>query len=279
MTATVRSVRLAVRCSPGERALWEEVTSLMNDGLRGACTFQCVWRDDLCSAADDGCDVLCLSMLPDLWRPRSDWPVIEAEWRLAAAVLRERELVRGATVFVVTIFRYTTGEDCALLPLLRRLNLLAARLSQEFGLFVIDVDRMLAHAGAVNLLAEARLASAEARHSAADTIVETLLSVGIDHLSEATAIHDALSWHKARRAIGSTGLSTPASMGQLKRSHVKGHTQASLSESHDVYGGIRSVLRDLCAPRLGLRWRMPLMLALLRMASGRVSGRIVRQRL
>jgi len=273
------SARLAVRCSAGERALWEETTSLMNDALRGASTFQFVWREDLCPAADDGCDVQCLSMLPELSRPRGDWPLIEAEWRGAAAVLRDRELARGGTVFIVNVFRYTTGEDYALLPLLRRLNLLAARLSQEFGLFVIDLDRMLAHTGAVNLHADARLATAEARHAAADAIVETLLSVGIDHVAEATAIEAALSWHKARRVSGPTGLSIPVNLGQLKRSYVKGHTQTSLSESHDVYGGIQSVLRDLCAPRFGIRWRMPLLLALLRMATGRVSGRIVRQRL
>jgi hypothetical protein len=279
MTAALRSVRLAVRCSPGERVLWEEIASLINDGLRDACSFQVVWRNDLCPAEDDSCDVLCLSMLPDLWRPRSEWPAIEAEWRAAAAALRERELARGATVFVVTIFRYTTGEDCAVLPLLRRLNLLAARLSQEFGLFVIDVDRMLADAGALNLRADARLATAEARRAAADTIVETLLRVGIDHVAEPAAIDAALSWHQARGAVGTTGLSAPVSLAQMKRSYARGHTQASLISSHDVYGGISNVLRDLCAPRLGLRWRMPLMLLLLRMASGRVSARIARQRL
>jgi len=267
-----------VRCSPNEHALWEEITGLMNEGLQGACRFQTVWRDELCPAVDDGCDLLCLSMLPDLSRPGSAWPTIEAEWRRAAAVLRDRELARAATVFVITIFRYTTGEDCAVLPLLRRLNLLAARLSQQFGLFVIDVDRMLAHVGAVNLCADARLASAEARHAAADAIVETLLTIGIEHVADAAAVQAALSWHKPRRESGPSDIATPASMGQIRRSQVKGHTQASLSGSHEVYGGIRSVLRDLCAPRLGLKWRMPLVRALLRMVSGRVSGSIVRQR-
>jgi hypothetical protein len=279
MTVPTAGVRLAVRCSPGERALWEEAVSLMNEALRGANAVQCLWRDNLYPAKDDDCDVLCLSMLPDLWRPRSDWPAIEAQWRVAAAALRERELARGATVFIVTIFRYTTAEDRALLPLLRRLNLLAARVSQEFGLFVIDVDRMLAHAGAVNLRADARLATAEARRAAADTIVETLLSVGIDHVAEPAAVHAASNWHKARRVIATTGHSTSLGLAPMKRSYASGHTQASLSASHDVYGGISSVLRDLCAPRLGLRWRIPLILALLRMTVGRMSGRIAGQRL
>lgn len=279
MTASVGSARLAVRCAPTERALWQEVTSRLNEGLSGARTFHSVWRDDLCPAADDGCDVLCLSMLPDLSRPRSAWPAIEAQWRLGAAALRNRELERGATVFIVTIFRYTTGEDNALLPMLRRLNLLAARLSQEFGLFVIDIDRIFAHAGGMELRADARLASAEARRSAADLIVESLLSVGIDHVAEPAAIQAARSWHEARRVVRSAGPSTAASSGQMKRSYVRGRTQTSLTQSHDVYGGIHSVLRDLCAPRVGLRWRMPLLFALWRMASGRVIGRIVRQRL
>jgi hypothetical protein len=269
---------VAVRCSPAERALWQEVSSLTNEDMRGACTFQCVWRNDLYPAEDDGCDVLCLSMLPELRPPCSDCSITEAQWRAAAALLRDRELARGATVFIVTIFRYTTGEDYALLSLLRRLNLLAARLSQEFGLFVIDVDRMLAHAGALNLHADARLATAEARRAAADAIVETLLSVGIDHIAEPAAIQAALSRHKARGVIGPSGVSTPISLAQLKHSFAQGHTQVSLNSSHDVYGGIANVLRDLCAPRLGLRWRMPLILVLLRMASGRLSARIARQR-
>jgi hypothetical protein len=279
MIVPTRVVRVAVRCSPGERALWEETISLMNEELRGACAVQCLWRDSLYQAEDDACDVLCLSMLPDLWRPRSDWGAIEAQWRVAAAALRERELARGATVFIVTIFRYTTAEDRALLPLLRRLNLLAARLSQEFGVFVVDVDRVLAHAGAVNVHADARLATAEAGRAAADTIVETLLSVGIDHVAKPAAIHAALSRHKARRVIATTGHSTSLGVAQMRRSYASGHTQASLSASHDVYGGISSVLRDLCAPRLGLRWRLPLMLVLLRMTLGRVSARIAGQRL
>src|ERR1039458_6825792 len=99
MTSAVRNVRIAVRGAPGERVLWEEVIGLMNAGLQGACTFQCLWRDELGLPADDGCDVLCLSMLPELSRQVSDWPAIEAEWRRAAALLRERELARGGVVF------------------------------------------------------------------------------------------------------------------------------------------------------------------------------------
>jgi hypothetical protein len=279
VTATPATARLAVRCSPAEYALWQQVAVRLTDELQGVCRFDCIWRDALCPVEDDGCDVVCLSMLPDLGRTHGDWPIIEQEWRRAAAALRERELARGATVFAVSIFRYTTGDDCSVLPLLRRLNLLATRLSQEFGFFVIDIDRAFADAGAMNLQADARLGSAEARLSASNTVVETLLTVGIDHLVDAAAIHAALARHKLRYSGGSTGLSALSYSGPLKRTHVNGHAQASLAGSHDVYGGIRSVLRDLCAPRIGLRWRMPLMRALLRMVSGRVSGGIARPRL
>lgn len=126
--------------------------------------------------------------------------------------------------------------------------------------------------------ADARLASAEARRSAADLIVDSLLSVGIDHVAAPAAIQAARSWHESRRVIGSAGPSTAASVGQMKRSYVRGRAQTSVTQSHDVYGGIHSVMQDLCAPRLGLRWRMPLLFALWQMASGRVIGRIVRQR-
>jgi hypothetical protein len=279
MSASVGSARLAIRCGPTERALWQEVSSGLNEALSGARSFKSVWRDELCPVADDDCDVLCLSMLPELSRPRTDWPAIEAQWLLAGAALRDRELERGATVFIATLFRYTTGGDHALLPMLRRLNLLAARLSQEFGLFVIDIDRIFAHAGGMQLGADVRLASAEARRSAAELIVDSLLSVGLDHVAEPAAIQTARSRHELRRLVGSRGPVTAASLGQMKRSYVKGRTQTSLTKSHDVYGGIQSVLRDLCAPRLGLRWRVPLLFELWRMACGRVIGGIVRQRM
>jgi hypothetical protein len=279
MTARSGGACLAVRCAATEHALWQEVTSGLNEALGGACTFQSVWRDDLCPTADDGCDVLCLSMLPDLCRPRSEWPAIEAQWRLAAAALRDRELERGAMVFIVTLFRYTTPEDVALRPLLRRLNLLAARLSQEFGLFVIDIDRTFAHAGGLELGADARLVSVEARRSAADLIVDSLLSIGIDHVAEPAAIQTARSWYGSRRVGASAYAPTVASSGQIKLSYVKGRAQTSMTQSHDVYGGIHSILRDLGAPRLGLRWRFPLLVALWRLAWERALRRIVRQRM
>ncbi|HEY3732106.1 MAG TPA: hypothetical protein VGL28_12680 [Steroidobacteraceae bacterium] len=278
MTATVDRARLAVRCAPAERALWQEVTARLNEGLSDARTFQAVWRDDLSPPADDGCDVLCLSMFPELSRPRGDWQAIEAQWRVAVAGLRDREIERGASVYIVTLFRYTTAGDHALLPMLRRLNLLAVHLSQEFGLFVIDIDRIFAHAGGRQLSADVRLASAAARRSAADAIVERLLSTGIDQVVEPAAIQAARNWLESRRVVGPASTATAAAAGLIERRYVRGRAQTSLTQSHDVYGGIRSLFRDLCAPRRGLKWRMPLLIALWRMVSDRVISRIGWQR-
>lgn len=276
MTAGPGVVRIGIRCTSGERAIWDGVIGLLNGGLQGYCSFQPVWYNQLAEAPVESCRLYCLSMIPDLSRPEADWSQLEAEWRHAAAVLREQAAAHDAVVFVTTISRYTSARDHAVLALLRRLNLLAARLSQEFGLLVIDVDRMIAHTGAVNLDADARLSSTVARQFVIDLIVETLLNVGLDHVLEPTAIQSASSWHLAHRATA--GVAAPTFVGQLRRSSVKGHNQAFLTGAHDVYGGIRSMLRDLCAPRRGLGWRMPLMLELLRVVSGRLSARIIRQR-
>jgi hypothetical protein len=275
---SVGSARVAVRCAPQERALWQQVVATLDQALGGVGTFQTVWRDDLYPLADDGCDVLCLSMFPELSRPSGDWRAIEAQWRVAAAALRDREIERGAPVYIVTLFRHTTAQDHTLLPMLRRLNLLAVRLSREFGLFVIDIDRLCAHAGGGPLRVDVRLASSEARRTVADLIVDPLLSTGIDHVAEPAAIQAARQWLESRPVVGSASTATPASSGQIERRHVRGRPQAVMTQSHDLYGGIRSLVRDLCAPRRGLKWRMPLLLALWRMLFGRVISRIGWQR-
>jgi hypothetical protein len=277
MSKPAQIVRIAVRASPAEGALWEDVLLRMNDAFEGACAFECGQRSELASTAAADCDIVCLSMLPELGRAPGDWPAIEEEWRRAASALRERALARGAAVFVITLFRYTTGEDVSRLPLLRRLNLLAIRLSQEFGLFVIDIDRALAHIGAVNVYADSRLLSVQARHFAADTIAESLLGVGMDHVAP-TSTAAALDRHRARSASRRGDTREPPRLGLMARSRVNGHDQTSVTETHDVYGGIHSILRDVCAPRLGLKWRMPLLQALFELTSARLSGRIVRRR-
>jgi hypothetical protein len=139
-------------------------------------------------------------MLPDLRHGMEGGPGVEAEWRAAASKLRDHVIARGAPVFIVTIFRHLPREQRDALPFLRRLNLMALRLSQEFGLFVIDLDRVLTHRGAIPIGADAWLLGDPARSVAGDAIVDVLLAAGVDHLFDDVALKRALSSQAAQRA-------------------------------------------------------------------------------
>ena len=191
-------------------------------------------------------------MLPDLWRQDTDWPTIEAQWREAASALRSGVMAQGIPVFVVTIFRHLAPEDSASLPRLRRLNLLAAQLSQEFGLFVIDLDRVLAHRGGLELGTDARLGGALGQRVAADTIGDTLLGTGIDHLVDDAAVQQAIEHHRRHREAGQSRLSVPQELMRLERTRVKSRTQVfgiqrDLIDDRSLAG----LLRDVRAGRVG----------------------------
>jgi hypothetical protein len=84
------------------------------------------------------------------------WPVAQAELRTWVSEVAEA----GDPVFVTTIFRCIPAAqdpEGRLLTRVRRLNLLAADLSREFGVFVIDLDRVLTDIGGLALDADYRL--------------------------------------------------------------------------------------------------------------------------
>ncbi len=97
------------------------------------------------------------------------WPDALAELRTWVAELAES----GDPVLVTTIFRCIPGVEDAdgkLLTRIRRLNLLAAELSREFGVFVIDLDRVLTDIGGMVLGADYRLQSQMAADVAGQAI-------------------------------------------------------------------------------------------------------------
>jgi hypothetical protein len=90
----------------------------------------------------------------------------------------------GAVVFLCTIFRHVASGDSveqSRLIRVRRLNLLAAELSRETGLFIIDIDRSLADIGAKKLHTDYRLNGQYASEAAAKFIALAVLSAGLDN--------------------------------------------------------------------------------------------------
>lgn len=99
-------------------------------------------------------------------------------------------LVQGKVpaIFVCTVFRHVADGSGdrrlagppAAAERIRRVNLLAAELSHDTGIGVIDIDRVFAHFGARALKTDYRLAGPIAAEVAGHTIVSSILATGID---------------------------------------------------------------------------------------------------
>lgn len=124
--------------------------------------------------------LLIASLLDEALNPARPWEGVEMELRRLC-----RDLAPSRTLYLLTVFRHVAADnDIAAARLrrtrIRRLNLLAAELSRETGLFVIDLDRALADIGAAGLETDYRLAGDRAVEVAALTIAQTLLTTGLD---------------------------------------------------------------------------------------------------
>jgi hypothetical protein len=130
----------------------------------------------------------------------SDEPVeaVDAAWRTRLEALRRRE----APVFICTVFRHVPdrpadGRSDARLERIRRLNSLAPHLSRAFDIFVIDLDRALAHVGARALKCDYRLLGAGAEAVAGHAVAWSLLNTVVEDRLEPAVLE------KARAMLGS----------------------------------------------------------------------------
>src|SRR5205814_8125220 len=97
--------------------------------------------------------------------------------------LADPESAEPIAVFVCTVFRNIPADAVdaqSRLIRIRRLNLLAAELSRETGLFVIDLDRRLAEIGAVKVQTDYRLDGPSATNIVAKEIALAVVSAGLD---------------------------------------------------------------------------------------------------
>jgi hypothetical protein len=90
----------------------------------------------------------------------------------------------GHPVFICTVLRHTGASASAIamrrLVRIRRLNLLAAHLSREYGAFVIDIDRKLADVGARRIPTDYTLQGEAAEKLASDVIAMEVVLNGLD---------------------------------------------------------------------------------------------------
>jgi hypothetical protein len=138
--------------------------------------------------------VIVLSLLADVAReePFSD---TEARWRA-----RLKDLVKGtAPVLICTVFRHVcerlTPSGAAILQRIRRLDRMAAELSRDLGVAVIDIDRAFAHIGGRTLGTDYRLNGRLAAEVAGHGLVWSLLSLGLDEIISPEAQDRARTFH------------------------------------------------------------------------------------
>jgi hypothetical protein len=205
-----------------ERPAVERTASLLESSLSAAagepvavrCQFEAS-LDALKGSA--GPYVVIASLLPEVANHGESWAEVESRLRENYQALAGADDV---VVFLCTVFRHVSSGDSAdrsRLVRIRRLNLLAAELSRETGLFVVDLDRSLADVGAVRLQTDYRLDGTYAADAAAKTMALAVVSAGLDaHVS--FDVQDA-----AKLAISDTALSLAAPGGtstEVKPSNV-----------------------------------------------------------
>lgn len=192
-------------------------------------------------------------------------------------------------VFVCTVLRHVPADSMLERVVARRvrilrLNLLAAELSRETGLFVIDIDRSLADIGALPLQTDYRLTGPYAAAAAAKSIAMTLLSAGLDafvavELQEAA--RDLVSAYQPPCAAAAIPrMRTPGIRGVTERSGRR--TQTVVPVRHPVDDGqVDLQIRRLMSGRIGVRGAAAMLARSigqhgLRSATKRVLGGIVR---
>ena len=138
--------------------------------------------------------VIVLSLLADVAReePFSD---TEARWRA-----RLKALVKGAApVLICTVFRHVrerlTPSGAAMLERIRRLDRLAAELSRDLGVAVVDIDRAFAHIGGRTLATDWRLDGRLAAEVAGHGLVWSLLSLVLDEVISPETQDRARTFH------------------------------------------------------------------------------------
>jgi len=137
------------------------------------------WDPGAVAATSQAGAVVVLSLLPDVERDEL-FSETEARW-----CERLKALVQGeAPVMICTVFRHVserlTPSGPAILERIRRLDRMAAELSRDLGVTVIDIDRAFAHIGARALGTDYRLNGRLAAEVAGHGLAWSLLALGLD---------------------------------------------------------------------------------------------------
>lgn len=178
-------VQLHALVTEGERPIVRSAAALLSAEIAKAGApfdLRCAFPRSLDDVGADGPAIVVASLLAEAEDVSEAWPAVAARLRASYGQAALRGDLR---LFVCTVLRHAgpggSPEDRQARRIrIRRLNLLAADLSRETGLQVIDLDRALSDVGARALRTDFRLEGMLAGQAAARCIALTLLSAGLD---------------------------------------------------------------------------------------------------
>ena len=158
------------------------------------------------------------------------WPVVQAELRVWVSQVAEA----GDPVLVTTIFRCIPAAqdpEGKLLTRVRRLNLFAAELSREFGVFVVDLDRVLTDIGGMTLNTDYRLQGKLAADVAGQAVALCVATNALDLYMPFEAQERATAYLRAHdQAVHPEAILTPGNLMSLgsgrRRQRVSTNTDA-----------------------------------------------------
>ncbi len=152
-------------------------------------------------------DLVVMSMLADALSAAESITAVESRWRTQLQSFQS--FATTANVFVCTTFRHiaknvsrSDEHGTPSIERIRRLNLLAADLSHDLGIAVVDIDRIFAHIGAQHVQADYRMNGAIAAETAAYAIVSSVLASGLDDLIAPDVQERARQHHGKLAQIG-----------------------------------------------------------------------------
>jgi hypothetical protein len=144
--------------------------------------------------------IVVMSLLPEVAGNTEPLAQTEARWREHLVSLVAAGI---PCVLICTVFRHVPENERLLaIERIRRLNLLAAELSHDTGVGVVDIDRVFAFLGARALQTDYRLGGPMAAEIAAHTIVSIILAAGLDDFIPPDVQERARKYQGNLREIG-----------------------------------------------------------------------------
>ncbi len=251
------TIRIRAAVPPQEQAIVGRAGLLLCDALKQASTED--WRAEISVAPEaaalqdapaDGA-ITIVSLIPALDQLDTLWSEAEAQLRQTCEALSGA----GDPVFLCTILRHVPpSEEDAQRRLLRirRLNLLAAEMSREYGCFVIDLDRILADIGGRRLQTDYRLGGAVVVDHAANAIATCVAANALDALASFEIQDSARAFLEAHKPAAGLAtdikLSDVVAMGQGRRRQMAATVTDTVQENH-VGWLVRQVLNGRIGPQ------------------------------